>query len=53
MKRTALLFACLLTAGIALARGHWVGTWGTAPQLVERHNNQQLPASDCAGVDRW
>ena len=43
MKRTALLFACLLTAGIALAGGHWVGTWGTAPQLVERHNNPPAP----------
>ena len=42
-KRTTLLFACLLTAGIALAKGHWVGTWGTAPQLVERHNNPPAP----------
>lgn len=42
-KRTSLLFACLLTAGIALAKGHWVGTWGTAPQLVERHNNPPAP----------
>ena len=42
-KRTTLLFACLLTAGIALAGGHWVGTWGTAPQLVERHNNPPAP----------
>lgn len=42
-KRTTLLFACLLTAGIALAKGHWVGTWGTAPQLVERHNNPPTP----------
>ena len=42
-KRTSLLFVCLLTAGIALAKGHWVGTWGTAPQLVERHNNPPAP----------
>lgn len=42
-KRTSLLFACLLTAGIALAKDHWVGTWGTAPQLVERHNNPPAP----------
>ena len=42
-KRTTLLFACLLTAGIALAGGHWVGTWGTAPQLVERHYNPPAP----------
>jgi lysophospholipase L1-like esterase len=26
-----------------LAGGHWVGTWGTAPQLVERHNNPPAP----------
>ena len=43
MKKTVLLFACLLTAGIAMAKGHWVGTWGTAPQLVERHNNPPAP----------
>ena len=43
MKKVFLLFACLLTAGIALAGGHWVGTWGTAPQLVERHNNPPAP----------
>ena len=34
---------CLLTVGIALAGGHWVGTWGTAPQLVEPHNNPPAP----------
>ena len=43
MRRIVLLFSCLLTAGIALADGHWVGTWGTAPQLVERHNNPPAP----------
>ena len=43
MKKIALLFACLLSAGVALAGGHWVGTWGTAPQLVERHNNPPAP----------
>jgi len=32
MKRTAFILACLMTAGIALAKCHWVGTWGTAPQ---------------------
>ena len=37
------MLICLLTAGMALAKGHWVGTWGTAPQLVERHNNPPLP----------
>ena len=39
MKRIAFIIVCLLTAGSLLAKGHWVGTWGTAPQLVERHNN--------------
>jgi lysophospholipase L1-like esterase len=43
MKRIAFIFVCLLTAGTLLAKGHWVGTWGTAPQLVERHNNPPSP----------
>ena len=43
MKRIGVVMACLLTAGVALAGGHWVGTWGTAPQLVERHNNPPAP----------
>lgn len=43
MKRIAFVLVSLLTAGIALAGGHWVGTWGTAPQLVERHNNPPAP----------
>ena len=38
-----MMLACMLMAGIALAGGHWVGTWGTAPQLVERHNNPPAP----------
>ena len=37
------MLVCLLTAGMAFAKGHWVGTWGTAPQLVERHNNPPSP----------
>ena len=37
------MLACMLMAGIAMAGGHWVGTWGTAPQLVERHNNPPAP----------
>ena len=28
------MIACLLTVATVLAGGHWVGTWGTAPQLV-------------------
>ena len=42
-KRIALMLICLLTAGMAMAKGQWVGTWGTAPQLVERHNNPPSP----------
>ena len=38
-----MMLACMLMAGVALAGGHWVGTWGTAPQLVERHNNPPAP----------
>ena len=34
---------CLLTVGVMMAGGHWVGTWGTAPQLVEPHNNPPAP----------
>ena len=43
MKRTVLIFACMFMAGIACADNHWVGTWGTAPQLVEPHNNPPSP----------
>ena len=43
MKKVALLFTCLLMAGETFAGNHWVGTWGTAPQLVERHNNPPAP----------
>jgi len=38
-----MMLASMLMAGVALAGGHWVGTWGTAPQLVERHNNPPAP----------
>ena len=37
------MIACLLTDAAAMADGHWVGTWGTAPQLVESHNNPPSP----------
>ena len=43
MKKIVMMLACLLTAGSAMAGGHWVGTWGTAPQLVEPHNNPPAP----------
>ena len=43
MKKIALVFACLLTGGMAWAQSHWVGTWGTSPQLVENNNNPPSP----------
>ena len=43
MKKIALVFAWLLTGGMAWAQSHWVGTWGTAPQLVENNNNPPSP----------
>ena len=43
MKKTVLFLVCLFTVGIAFADNHWVGTWGTAPQLVESHNNPPSP----------
>ena len=33
MKKTALLLFGLLTAGVALADNHWVGTWGYSPTI--------------------
>ena len=43
MKKIALVFVCLLMGGLAWAQSHWVGTWGTAPQLVENNNNPPSP----------
>ncbi len=43
MKKIALIFACLLIGAVASAQSHWVGTWGTAPQLVENNNNPPSP----------
>lgn len=43
MKKANILFACLLSAVTAMADNHWVGTWGTAPQLVENNNNPPSP----------
>ena len=34
---------CLLTATMTFGDNHWVGTWGTAPQLVENNNNPPSP----------
>ena len=42
--RNAVLSALLLSAAMtATAEDHWVGTWGTAPQLVEPQNNPPKP----------
>jgi lysophospholipase L1-like esterase len=41
--KTALLLLFAGMAGVAQADNHWVGTWGTAPQLVEPHNNPPSP----------
>ena len=43
MKKLTILFACLLAGSVAFAQSHWVGTWGTAPQLVENNNNPPSP----------
>ena len=43
MKKTVLMMVCLLTTAVTLADNHWVGTWGTAPQLVENNNNPPSP----------
>ena len=43
MKKTVLMMVCMLTAAIAFGDNHWVGTWGTAPQLVENNNNPPSP----------
>jgi len=38
-----LLLACIVMPGNAQVQSHWVGTWGTAPQLVESNNNPPSP----------
>lgn len=43
LLKSLLLTACVMVAGKAVADDHWVGTWGTAPQLVESHNNPPSP----------
>lgn len=35
--------ALMMLATTATAEDHWVGTWGTAPQLVEPNNNPPAP----------
>lgn len=41
--KTTITLAFLTLTSAVLAGNHWVGTWGTAPQLVERHNNPPAP----------
>jgi len=41
--RLSLLFTLLMATTPVLAASHWVGTWGTAPQLVETNNNPPSP----------
>ena len=43
MKRTVFAIISLLAVVSAFADNHWVGTWGTAPQLVENNNNPPSP----------
>ena len=43
MKRVAFVIVCLLSVAVVFAGNHWVGTWGTAPQLVETNNNPPSP----------
>ena len=37
------MIVCLLSVAVVFAGNHWVGTWGTAPQLVETNNNPPSP----------
>ena len=43
MKRIVFAIISLLTVVSVFADNHWVGTWGTAPQLVENNNNPPSP----------
>ena len=43
MKRTVFAIISLLAVVSAFADNHWVGSWGTAPQLVENNNNPPSP----------
>lgn len=42
-NRLWLLLVVMVMAASAHAGSHWVGTWGTAPQLVEPNNNPPSP----------
>ena len=39
----ALTLSALLLLPLSVMADHWVGTWGTAPQLVETNNNPPSP----------
>lgn len=41
--KTSLMLVLLFTTTAVTAANHWVGTWGTAPQLVETNNNPPQP----------
>lgn len=41
--RKTVIVALLCTTNAVWAQIHWVGTWGTAPQLVESNNNPPSP----------
>ena len=38
-----ILLTLICTTSTVWAQSHWVGTWGTAPQLVESNNNPPSP----------
>lgn len=38
-----ILVSLFISSGTLQAKTHWVGTWATAPQLVETHNNPPQP----------
>lgn len=44
LRLFSVIFVALwLQTGTLQAKSHWVGTWATAPQLVESHNNPPQP----------
>lgn len=46
MKQSLIAILCLLGCSLSVRAAddvHWVGTWGTAPQLVETNNNPPSP----------
>ena len=43
LLKKGLILSALLLLPIYVMADHWVGTWGTAPQLVESNNNPPSP----------